>query len=405
MRIYQIISRLRQPWSGTINRLRTTKYKHSYYQMKSKKKKTNFIQILTGLFFFTHFAVFAAFLFSLLAGIIPTDKLWIFSFFGMIFLPLYIANVGFTVLWMIMRRKFWMISVIPLILGFMILRAHVNVPFSGDSKLAAGDLKVMTFNVHGFEPTKGTIRDEFLHKSFSIIEKEHPDIVCFQDFNLPLKGKNSIATLQKHLVLPYSAGRNYSLLSDNVSVSGLFIFSKYPIIESKSIEVDNGYIGLSTDILYHNQKIRVMSIHLQSYSLYSDEKVILRAPRSFSKFDEQRIKKDSRKIAWKLRWALKQRAPEARKVAEFVKASPYPVILCGDFNDTPASYVFRTISKTLEDPFPTLGTGIARTYNESRYPFRIDYILHSKQFKCLDYHIIPTKVSDHNPVTAVLKMD
>ena len=373
--------------------------------MKSKKKKTNFIQLLTGLFLFSHFIVLAAFIFSLLAGIIPTDKLWIFSFFGMIFLPLYIANVGFTVLWMIMRRKYWMISVIPLALGFMILRAHVNVKLSNDHTLTAGDIKVMTFNVRGFEPTKGANHDQFMHKSFSTIEKEHPDILCFQDFTLPFKGKYSIASLQNLLDLPYSASRNYALLSDNISVSGVAIFSRYPIIDSKSIEVDNGYIGISTDILYHDQKIRVISIHLQSYTLYNDEKVILRAPRSFSNFDEQRIKKDSRKIAWKLRWALRQRAPEARKIAEFIHNSPYPVILSGDFNDTPASYVFRTISKLLIDPFPTFGSGIARTYNESRYPFRIDYILHSKHFKSLDYHIIPTKVSDHNPVTTVLRME
>ena len=373
--------------------------------MKSKKKKTNFIQILTGLFLFSHVVVLTAFVFSLLAGIIHTDKLWIFSFFGMIFLPLYIANVGFTMLWMIMRRKFWMISIIPLVLGFMTLREHLNIRFSDNNVLTKGDIKVMTFNVRGFEPTPRANRDEFIHKSFSTIEKEHPDIVCFQEFNLPFKGKGSIETLKNILGLPYSASRNYSLVSNKISVSGVAVFSRYPIIESKSIEIDSGYVCISTDILYHDRTIRVISIRLKSYSLYPAEKVILRAPRSFSNFDEQRIKRDSRKIAWKLRWALRQHAPEARKVAEFVHASPYPVILCGDFNDTPASYVYRTISKSLEDPFPTLGSGIARTYNESKYPFRIDYILHSKQFKCLEYHIIPTKVSDHNPVTAVLKLD
>lgn len=373
--------------------------------MKPKKKKTNFIQLLTGIFLFSHFVVLAAFVFSLLAGIIPTDKLWIFSFFGMIFLPLYIANIGFTLLWMIMRRRFWMISIIPLVLGFMTLREHLNIRFSDNHIFTKGDIKVMTFNVRGFEPTKGFNHNEFMHKSFSTIEKEHPDIVCFQEFNLPFKGKSSIETLKNMIGLPYSASRNYSLLSDKISVSGVAVFSRYPIIESKSIEIDSGYVCISTDILYHDRTIRVISIRLKSYSLYPDEKVILRAPRTFSNFDEQRLKRDSRKIAWKLRWALRQRAPEARRVAEFIHDSHYPVILCGDFNDTPASYVYKTIAKSLKDPFPTFGSGIARTYNESRYPFRIDYILHSQQFKSMDYHIIPTKVSDHNPVTAVLRME
>jgi endonuclease/exonuclease/phosphatase family metal-dependent hydrolase len=373
--------------------------------MKSRNKRTNFTQFITGIFLFSHVVVLMAFIFSLLAGIIPTDKLWIFSFFGLIFLPLYIANIGFTALWMIMRRKFWLISVIPLILGFMTFRGHFNLHFASNHAMTSGDIKVMTFNVRGFEPTTEPEHDELAHKSFLVIENEHPDIACFQDFTLPFKGKYSVATLQKLLGLPYSACRNYSLYSDPVSVSGVAVFSKYPIIDAKSVDIDSGYICVSVDIQYHEQKIRVLSIHLQSYSLYTDEKVILRAPRTFGNFDEHRIKRDSRKIAWKLRWGLRRRAPEARKIAEFVKKSPYPVILCGDFNDTPASYAYKTISKSLVDPFPALGSGIACTYNESKYPFRIDYILHSKHFKSLDYHIIPTKLSDHNPVTAVLRME
>ena len=372
--------------------------------MKSKKKKTNFHQILTGLMLFVHFCVLTAFVFSLMAGIFPTDKLWIFSFFGLIYFPLYIANIGFTVLWMLMRRKFWMLSTIPLVLGFMTFREHFNIRFSGQYTRTNEDIKVMTFNVRGFEPTKGTTHDGFKQKAFSTIKNEKPDIIGFQDYTIPIKGKYGIEGLQKLLGLPYTASKNYSIYSDNISVNGVGILSRYPIVDTQPIAIDSGYTCISVDILYHSRKIRVISIHLQSYSLYSEEKVILSAPRSFSNFDEKRIKRDSRKIAWKLRWAFRRRAPEARKVAEFIKTSPYPVILCGDFNDTPASYVYRTISHSLEDPFPKYGSGIAKTYNESKYPFRIDYILHSKEFTSQDFLIIPTRLSDHNPVTAILKM-
>ena len=373
--------------------------------MKSKTKKSNSLPFLAGLLLFVHFIVLVAFVFSLLAGVIPTDKLWIFSFFGLIYLPLYIANAGFTALWIVLRRKFWLLSMVPLLLGFMIFRGHFNIRFSESHTKTPDEIKVMSFNVREFQPTKGLTRDELKDKSFAIIENEHPDIACFQDYDIPVKGKYGIEGLQKLLGLPYTANNNYSSYKDQRYVSGVGILSRYPIIASQPLAIDSGYTCLSADIQYKSQKIRLICIHLQSYALFSEEKVILRAPRSFSNFDEQRIKKDSRKIAWKLRWALKRRAPEARRVAEFIKNSPYPVILCGDFNDTPASYVYRTISKSLEDPFLIHGSGIARTYNESKYPFRIDYILHSEQFKSLDYKIIPTKVSDHNPVTTVLKME
>ena len=287
----------------------------------------------------------------------------------------------------------------------MIFRSHFNIHFSDNYTKTKEDLKVMTFNVCEFNHTDGTNHEEYMQKTFTMIKNENPDIICFQDYSLPFEGKFSETGLQKLLKLPYAATRNYSIYSDNISVNGVGILSRYPIIASQPIAVDSGYTCLAADILYRNQKIRIISIHLQSYALYKDEKVILSAPRSFTQFDEHRIQKDSRRIAWKLRWALRHRAPEARKVAEFVRSAPFPIILCGDFNDTPASYVYRTISKTLEDPFLTNGSGIAKTYNESKYPFRIDYILHSKQFKSLDFNIIPTKLSDHNAVTTVLKMD
>jgi endonuclease/exonuclease/phosphatase family metal-dependent hydrolase len=373
--------------------------------LKSKKKKSNFSHLFMGFILFLHILVLVAFVFSLLAGVIPTDQVWVFSFFALIYLPLYIVNVGFTALWIVMRRKFWLLSIIPLVLGFMIFRAHFNIHFSDNYTKTKEDIKVMTFNVCEFNHKEGLNHDEYMQKAFALIKNENPDIICFQDYTLPFEGKYSVEGLQKLLKLPYSANRNYSVYSDNISVNGVGILSRYPVVATQPIAVDSGYTCISADVLYRNQKIRIISIHLQSYALFKDEKVILSAPRTFTNFDEQRIKKDSRKIAWKLKWALRHRAPEARKVADFVRSTPYPVILCGDFNDTPASYVYRTISKTLEDPFLTNGSGIAKTYNESKYPFRIDYILHSKQFKSLNYNIISTKVSDHNPVTAVLKME
>ena len=112
--------------------------------IKSKKKKSNFSHLFTWVVLFGHILALAAFVFSLLAGVIPTDKVWVFSFFGLIYLPLYIANVGFTALWIVMRRKFWLLSVIPLVLGFMIFTGHFNLRVSDNYTKTKEDLKVMT---------------------------------------------------------------------------------------------------------------------------------------------------------------------------------------------------------------------------------------------------------------------
>lgn len=371
--------------------------------MATKKKKFNFQELLIRLFFFCHILAVLALIFALLASIIPPDQVWVFSFFGLIFLPIFIVNIGFTIIWVLLRRKFWFVSVLPLLLGFSSFLNHFNFSFRPEKKIASTSIKVMTFNTRGFFVPEGEKANEFHQHTFNFIESEKPQIVCFQDFNLPYTGKYSTKSLKEILHLPYFEYRNYFDYTIPDGASGLAIYSIYPIINSKWIKFEDEYIGMYADIQCNTEVIRVFSIHLQSYQLFDEDKIILTTPTAYSKMDEGKIKSNSRRIAWKLRWAFKRRAPEARLIAANIKESPYPVILCGDFNDTPASYTYHTIAKNLKDPFKSFGSGIAKTYNQSKYPFRIDYILHSEKLHSLNIQIHPTKASDHNMVTAVFQ--
>jgi endonuclease/exonuclease/phosphatase family metal-dependent hydrolase len=81
----------------------------------------------------------------------------------------------------------------------------------------------------------------------------------------------------------------------------------------------------------------------------------------------------------------------------------YPIILCGDFNDTPASYSYNLLCKNLKDAFIERGTGFGKTYAGKFPQFRIDYILHSKELRCTDYIRSDETFTDHYPITAYLK--
>ena len=344
-----------------------------------------------------------ALVFALLAAIIPPDQIWVFSFFGLVFLPIFIVNIGFTIIWILLRRKFWLLSIIPLVLGFSSFLNHFNIRFSSEKNTTASSIKVMSFNVRDFLVPDGEKANAFLLNTFQFIESEKPQIICFQDFTLHYKGKYSTESLKDFLHLPYSSFRNYFNYTIPTGASGLAIYSKYPIIDSSWIKFEEEYIGMYVDIQCKTEIIRVFSIHLQSYRLFDEDKIILTSPTAYGDMNKLKIKSDSRRIAWKLRWAFKRRAPEARLIAETIKKSPYPVIVCGDFNDTPASYTYHTITKNLKDPYHSFGSGIAKTYNQSKYPFRIDYILHSDKLECLNTHINTTQASDHNMVTAIFK--
>jgi endonuclease/exonuclease/phosphatase family metal-dependent hydrolase len=79
-----------------------------------------------------------------------------------------------------------------------------------------------------------------------------------------------------------------------------------------------------------------------------------------------------------------------------------PIILCGDFNDTPESRVCRRLSETFDDTWTLVGHGDGFTIPAANPRKRIDYIWISK-----DKSLAPRKAwvpqsdaSDHLPVVA-----
>jgi len=96
------------------------------------------------------------------------------------------------------------------------------------------------------------------------------------------------------------------------------------------------------------------------------------------------------------------RARQARIIRKHIDESPYHVIVCGDLNDTAASYSYRLLKKGMKDAFVSSGRGVGRTYVGILPSFRIDYIFYSQGFDSFNFQTHDFRQSDHLPVSCSL---
>jgi endonuclease/exonuclease/phosphatase family metal-dependent hydrolase len=75
-----------------------------------------------------------------------------------------------------------------------------------------------------------------------------------------------------------------------------------------------------------------------------------------------------------------------------------PVLVCGDFNDTPMSYTYNQFQNKLTDGFREASWGLGSTYNGRIPAGRIDYIFRSEGIECSDFKIFQNNFSDHKPI-------
>jgi endonuclease/exonuclease/phosphatase family metal-dependent hydrolase len=93
------------------------------------------------------------------------------------------------------------------------------------------------------------------------------------------------------------------------------------------------------------------------------------------------------------------RAEQALTVMKHISTSPYPVIICGDFNDTPMSYTYSQFNKSLVDAFRNCSSGIGPTYAGRVPAGRIDYIFHSTSLNSIQFKIQSEIHSDHRAIS------
>jgi endonuclease/exonuclease/phosphatase family metal-dependent hydrolase len=344
-------------------------------------------------------------LLSYLSKHVSPETFWPIAFFGLAFPVLVVINLIFILFWAIKKKWYFLISLIALVLGFQNLNAYFKLPLAknGDlkNKVEANSFKVLSYNVRLFNLYQWE-NAETESMIFNFLEGENPSIICFQEFYTREKGfftKDDLfnrlsSTPHKHIKYhTRNSTRNY----------GMATFSAYPIINMGNIVFGNSAnISIFTDIVLFNDTIRVYNVHLQSIKLNAKNYTLLDSLKQLN-YSEKHVS-EIKDISYRLHEAFIRRAKQVDVISEHVKSSPHPVIVCGDFNDTPVSYAYRQMSKGLKDAFVESGTGFGNTYSGNFPSFRIDYILHGPELSSIAFEREKIRLSDHYPIYCTIFM-
>jgi endonuclease/exonuclease/phosphatase family metal-dependent hydrolase len=184
---------------------------------------------------------------------------------------------------------------------------------------------------------------------------------------------------------------------------GFATFSRFPVVNQGSIAFPNTpNAAIFTDIALSNaDTVRVYNVHLQSIRFGDREKDLLQSETFW--YDH---KNDHSRVLWsvsgKLRSAFRIRAQQVDTISRHIRQSPYRVVLCGDFNDTPVSYSYHTMRGNLCDGFMEAGRGLMSTFVSIVPSLRIDYILYSDYFRSSVCYCPNISLSDHYPLVCRL---
>jgi endonuclease/exonuclease/phosphatase family metal-dependent hydrolase len=362
--------------------------------------------ILKNIICFLNVCAVAGLFASYLSGYISPDRFWILAFFGISYPVLLIVNLLFVLFWLITWKRFVFVSLIIIVAGYHNLLAIYPIHFSHPEPLPGAKIKIVSYNVHSLYGNQiADNRQETKSKVTEFLARQDADIICVQEFFAI--GEDFSQTLSKFansIHLDYYSFKNYQDFNNKRKINAIATFSRFPIVNTGFLRLpDHGLYAIYSDMIMNGDTIRLYNLHLESirfgnedYSFYSH----LTGPDPDEVIP---IREGSKRMLWKLRKAFIIRSKQVDILTGQIASCPYPVILAGDFNDTPFSYTYHQLTKELNDSFIERGHGLFQSTYAGKFPaFRIDYILHSERFQAIAYTTFEVELSDHYPVTTTL---
>ncbi len=369
--------------------------------MKEQKHKSIFRLLIKNSFLITAYSVLILLIMSVISPFINPHVFWIPAFTGLAFPYIFTSTIIFFLLILLRGYKKHLLIFLPFILyGTYVFSGYYHPGWFNNDVPEKGMVKIMSFNVRLFDLYNWKNNEHNKNKIFKYLKSEDPDIICFQEYYYQKDGKFSTSDTLIKFLSANKVHASFPVVNKGLYYFGIATLTKFPIInKGEIIFPGTSNMTIYTDVIMFDDTVRIYNNHLESIRFGKEDYEFI--DKIDFKVDSVEVR-DTKNIIKRIKHAFTKRANQADSVAAHIAACKYPVIVCGDFNDTPVSYSYQTIGSGLKDSYIESGSGIGSTYNGKIPMLRIDYIFHSPIFNAYDFKVGKEDLSDHFPITCLI---
>jgi endonuclease/exonuclease/phosphatase family metal-dependent hydrolase len=289
-------------------------------------------------------------------------------------------NLFLTICASVQRSKILFLPLVALVLWFFTLGPFL-VFSSGDEAKAEDQISLLSYNVLEFVGNNRGKPQDTQEEILDFVLTQDSDIICFQEFASTKTTRHKLRHYPYQFIYSSREGKKYSPMA---------VFSKYPIVSSGSLDFTDTFNNtIYTDLKIGEDTIRVYNIHLQSL-----------------RFRPGSIKRENTiRLSGRLGKTIRTQKRQAEIIDNHRRKSPYPTVICGDFNNTQFSRVYQVLKENHKDSFLEKGNGFGTTLLFKFLPFRIDYILVDSDLEVIQHKNFKINLSDHEPIMASFRTE